>query len=411
MKKDLLSVAGLWLFLFLFCLVGLFRRDGALSAGTTSALTVMHHRVTRLMSLPVSRPVLHEETKTSPRVIISSLWGASVWSVFAVAFVLLWRRCERRGESEFSSETTAESTTSKGFSRREVLKGGLAIVPTVGIGFSSHVVLWEPGRLVARDYTISIRDLPIALDGIRIAHLSDLHLGDYIGLTHIQRAIAMANEFQPHIAVLTGDYVQGTDKAFEPVTRAIAEELKPMHGYVATLGNHDHWHGKLNAQKSFAMHGIPLIDNDRKFFSVSGFAQAPVADSICIGGIGDFWEDEVDYLKATADAPESMPRLILSHNPDTAEMFSGLSRRKRARAAGPTRVDLMLSGHTHGGQVRLPYLGTPVTPSYYGQKYAGGLVQGPDWPVLVSRGIGMAGLPVRLAVPPEVVLITLTRAQ
>lgn len=410
MKKQIVNLGGLWFFLFLFCFVGLSRRDAALSTHSTSSIAVLHHRVARVMSLPVSRPVRYSETNTRPRAIISSVWGASVFSVFAVAFVLLWRRCENSEPTETSMQSQSETEALNRVTRRDVLKGGLVLVPTLSFGFSANVILVEPGRLVAREYTIPIKDLPTSLEGLRIAHLSDFHLGDYIGLPHIQRAIAMANEFQPHVALLTGDYVQGTDKSFEPVARTIADELKPMHGYAATLGNHDHWHGRLNAQDSFAKHGIPLIDNDRKFFSVSGFAQSPVAESICIGGIGDLWEDEIDYLKATADAPESMPRLILSHNPDTAEMFSGLSQRKRARAAGPTRVDLMLSGHTHGGQVRLPYLGTPVTPSYYGQKYAGGLVEGPDWRVLISRGLGMAGLPVRLGVPPEVVLVTLVRA-
>jgi hypothetical protein len=94
-----------------------------------------------------------------------------------------------------------------------------------------------------------------------------------------------------------------------------------------------------------------------------------------------------------------MPRLLLAHNPDTAEQVK------------PTqRVDLMLSGHTHGGQVYLPGLGTPVVPSSYGQKYAGGLCAGPTCPVIVSRGVGMALLPMRLGVPPEIGYLILTRA-
>jgi predicted MPP superfamily phosphohydrolase len=97
-----------------------------------------------------------------------------------------------------------------------------------------------------------------------------------------------------------------------------------------------------------------------------------------------------------------MPRLLLSHNPDAAEDPRFL----RARH----RVDLMLSGHTHGGQVRLPVVGAPVIPSKYGQKYAAGLVQGPRCPVYVSRGLGLSGLPVRFGVPPEIVLFELQRA-
>jgi predicted MPP superfamily phosphohydrolase len=100
--------------------------------------------------------------------------------------------------------------------------------------------------------------------------------------------------------------------------------------------------------------------------------------------------------------PET-PRLVIAHEPDTAEIGP-------LRDADAPRIDLMLSGHTHGGQVRLPLVGAPIVPSRYGQKYAGGLVEGPRFPVLVSRGIGMSILPIRFAVAPEIVEVTLTRA-
>jgi predicted MPP superfamily phosphohydrolase len=94
-----------------------------------------------------------------------------------------------------------------------------------------------------------------------------------------------------------------------------------------------------------------------------------------------------------------MPRVLLSHNPDVAEENEFL--------ASGYRVDLMLSGHTHGGQVRLPGIGTPVTNSVYGQKYAAGLVDGPVCPVYVSRGLGMTAMPIRFACRPEIAVIEL----
>ena len=112
--------------------------------------------------------------------------------------------------------------------------------------------------------------------------------------------------------------------------------------------------------------------------------------------MGDLWEDRVSFNDALAGVPEDMPRIVLSHNPDVAEtMPAGF------------RVDLMCAGHTHGGQVWVPTLGTPIVPSRYGSKYAGGLVQGPHCRVLVSRGVGMAILPVRFRVRPELVVIDL----
>ena len=108
--------------------------------------------------------------------------------------------------------------------------------------------------------------------------------------------------------------------------------------------------------------------------------------------------------------------MVLAHNPDTAEVLAG---RLRIRRTGwskgyvpcrtTPRIDAMLCGHTHGGQVRIPFLGTPVIPCWSGTKYAGGVVQGPGYPVVVSRGVGMSILPIRLGVPPEVVEVTFVR--
>jgi predicted MPP superfamily phosphohydrolase len=146
--------------------------------------------------------------------------------------------------------------------------------------------------------------------------------------------------------------------------------------------------------------GIPLIDNDRLFLGPSGLSgEPPAADAICIGGVGDLWEAEIDAGRAFAGVPPSMPRLLLSHNPDAAEVLPP-----------DLRVDLMLSGHTHGGQVAFPVIGAPLAPTAYGKKYLGGLCRGPTCPVVVSRGVGITVLPVRLSVPPELVLITLRRA-
>src|SRR4051794_38533028 len=128
--------------------------------------------------------------------------------------------------------------------------------------------------------------------------------------------------------------------------------------------------------------------------------QAPEGLAIC--GVADLWESRPDYELALGGLPADMPRLLLSHNPDVAEeprfVRSGL------------RVDLMVSGHTHGGQIWVPGLGTPMVPSRYGQKYVQGWVEGPVCPVFVCRGVGMSGLPVRFGVPPEIAVLELQTA-
>lgn len=112
-----------------------------------------------------------------------------------------------------------------------------------------------------------------------------------------------------------------------------------------------------------------------------------------------FMVDVPNYHQALGELPKSMPRLLLSHNPDVAE------ERKLVRSG--LRVDWLISGHTHGGQIYLPGLGTPIIPSHYGQKYAQGIVQGPICPVFISRGIGLSMLPLRFGVAPEIAVLEL----
>jgi predicted MPP superfamily phosphohydrolase len=142
-----------------------------------------------------------------------------------------------------------------------------------------------------------------------------------------------------------------------------------------------------------------MLDNARCFLGSNRTLQALASRGLCFAGVGDLYQDRQDYQAALGGLPAAMPRLLLSHNPDVAE-------EKRFIASG-LRVDLMLCGHTHGGQVRIPLVGTPVVPSRYGQKYAAGLVRGPVCSVFICRGVGLSVLPVRMGVRPEVAILEL----
>lgn len=315
--------------------------------------------------------------------------------------------------------------------RRALLATTLRAAPVAVAGsVAGYSVLLAPERLQVEEYTEAIADLPPALDGLRIVQLSDIHLGPYISADTVRRALHRARELKPDLILLTGDYVHRTQGlGFDMVARLIADETGARHGMVATLGNHDHYEGAHLARRAFAPTGIPVIDNTRVFLSERGLSNRPSPDALCLAGVGDLWTDRVLLKPALADVPESMPRLLLSHHPDVAEFYRLDAQRPQPGPAGvpywvwhtihhngdtpatPPRIDLMLAGHTHGGQVRLPGIGSPVVPSYFGQKYAGGRVDGPHWPVIISRGVGMAVLPVRFGVPPEIGLIRLKRKQ
>jgi predicted MPP superfamily phosphohydrolase len=231
--------------------------------------------------------------------------------------------------------------------------------------------------------------------------LSDIHHGPWIPLSHVREIVATANALNPDVILLTGDYVHRSPAYITPVVDALAN-LRARVGIVGVLGNHDWWEDGPLLQREFARVGIPLIDNARQFITPGRRLVERATEGICLAGVGDLYTDVQRYDDALADLPSAMPRLLLSHNPDVAEDAT-------FRQSG-YRVDLMLSGHTHGGQVYIPGLGTPIVPSMYGQKYASGLVEGPVCPVYVSRGLGHTVLPVRVGVRPEMAVIELRRA-
>lgn len=284
--------------------------------------------------------------------------------------------------------------------RREFLLAsttGAAMAASGGIGFYASLV--EPSQLRIRRYEIPIAGLPAELEGLRLVHVTDTHYGPYNASRYIEEALEAANALEGDLAVLTGDYVHFTPRSVAPGI-ALFARLKARFGTVAVLGNHEHWESAAACREAFRRIGVPLVDNDRLFLTRNGLSPEPDGDrALCVAGLGDLWEDRVLFARAFRGVPDAMPRILLSHNPDAADLVD----------AGH-RVDLMLSGHTHGGQVSLPVFGPPVVPSRSGAKYLGGLCEGPRCPVLVSRGVGMAGIPMRLRVPPEISEVRLVRA-
>ena len=300
-----------------------------------------------------------------------------------------------------SSQNTKQIAVCPNHSRRRFLRK-TANLTTGGVlgGAFGYSLFLEPARLRITPRTFTIRDLPPSLDGLTIAQVSDVHHGPWFSLARVCEMVRMVNALRADLIVLTGDYVYESADYIDPAVEAMAA-LRAKIGIVGVLGNHDWWDHGVPMKAAFARHGLPLIDNTRLILTADRKLSAEAEDGLCLAGVGDLWEDVPDYDAALARLPDHMPRLLLAHNPDTAEDARFI--------AGKYRVDLMLSGHTHGGQVWVPGFGTPIVPSRFGQKYASGLVQGPACPVFISRGIGLSGLPIRFGVPPEIVLMTLKR--
>lgn len=283
--------------------------------------------------------------------------------------------------------------------RQFLIRSTAGAVGVASGGLGSYASLVAPEILHVRRYVYPIANLPDTMDGLRIVHVSDTHYGPFVSMPYLNEVFNRANALEPDLVVLTGDHVHYTPDSVEPGIQALGR-LRGRLGVVAVMGNHEHWEGAELCREQFRTVGIPLLDNARTFLTARGLTDTPsVGEAICVAGVGDKWEDVVDFDKALSGVPTDMPRLLLSHNPDVAEMSDH-----------GHRIDLMFSGHTHGGQIALPIIGAPIAPSDYGSKYIGGACYGPHYPVVVSRGVGVAGVPLRLGVPPEIGVITLVRA-
>jgi predicted MPP superfamily phosphohydrolase len=285
-------------------------------------------------------------------------------------------------------------------SRRRVLMLAKQAAATGVAAAAAYPVLAEPHRLSLSRRSFPMRDLPPALDGLRIVQLTDIHLGPWTSVGRVQRIVDCANRLDPDLIALTGDYVIRAPEYIPQVASALAN-LRARVGVVAVLGNHDWYQGGPRCASEITRGGAHVIDNTRRFVTPDR-TLSDTPTGLCVAGIGDLWCDRQDYDAALGRLPPDMPRLLLSHNPDVAE--------EPAFVRCGHRVDLMLAGHTHGGQVRLPLVGAPFTNSRYGQKYARGLVRGPTCPVFVCRGLGMTYLPVRFGSVPEIAVIELRRA-
>jgi predicted MPP superfamily phosphohydrolase len=263
--------------------------------------------------------------------------------------------------------------------------GGLSVL---GGGYG----LAEAAAVCVSRRAVAVPRLPEPFAGKTVALLTDLHHGPFNSLDFIRAVVARTNELRPDLIALGGDYVQQYPRSYaRPCFEALRELTAPL-GVYAVPGNHDHYWGAV-AEVHAAMrdNGIHDLTNTGRWIEQDG-------RRLWIAGVDDLWHGGPDLEAALGEAAAGDACLLLCHNPDFVETI-------RDR-----RVGLVLSGHMHGGQVRLPGLGAPWIPSRYGQKYLAGLVRTEWTQVFVSRGLGTVGVPFRLGSPPEINLLTLATA-
>jgi hypothetical protein len=254
----------------------------------------------------------------------------------------------------------------------------------------------EPNRLVVHQDTIQIDNWPAELSGLRIALIGDIHTDNrYIDEKKLKKIVELTNSQNPDLIVLLGDYIQGgrnNPHRVEPeVTAAQLKNLKAPLGVYAILGNHDWWYNGEKVRRAFESEGLPVLDDDAKELNWHD-------KSFWLVGLADLWTRPQHIQQTLAKAPNGSTVIALTHNPD---LFPDL----------PQNVPLLLAAHTHGGQVNLPLIGTPVVPSRFGPKYTAGHVYENGHHLYVTTGIGTSIMRVRFRVPPEIVILTINGAQ
>ena len=290
------------------------------------------------------------------------------------------------------------SITRRNFIRICIL-GLLALIGAKGF-INSHNL-----RLVR--FKVGLKHLPHTFDGLKVGQITDIHAGPLVPQGLIREGVDIIIANRPDLIILTGDFVSGATKFLWTSYGGFKQRhynycmeelgrLKAPLGVFAVLGNHDFWSGQevaLKIARGLEGIGVRVLRNEAISIEREG-------QYLYIVGVDDYWEGSYSLTGALKNVPEDACRILVSHNPDVNEDIENLGE----------RIDFIISGHTHGGQVVLPFVGALYIPSPFGQKYLAGLVKDQERQTYISRGLGLFFVPVRINCPSDVSLLTLARA-
>lgn len=270
----------------------------------------------------------------------------------------------------------------------------LAVFAVVGTIFLYYSVVIETDQLLVKDYSIHLRNWSGALNNYKIVVLSDLHVGSFhIDENKVKRIIDDANNQHADLILLLGDYVASKKSLnikciVKPeVFESELARLRAKDGVFAVIGNHDWWYDKTDVINCLHAAKITVLENE-------SYEITSKEHHFWLVGLNDYMEHYPSLQQAFDKVPANAPVICLSHNPD---IFPDLSQ----------QVTLTLAGHTHGGQVSLPFIGPLIVPSKYHARYAQGIKTEDGKTLFVSPGIGTSILPIRFNVPPEISVLHL----
>ncbi|MCD1257512.1 metallophosphoesterase [Paenibacillus athensensis] len=285
-----------------------------------------------------------------------------------------------------------QSLSRRSFLKRAALWGGSFLASGGAAG--SYAAYVEPRWIETIEQRVQLRGLPQAFAGKRIVHISDIHLGFHMTLRELQAIAGRVQRLQPDMLVFTGDLFDSWISEDPQATAADLAALEAPLGKWAVLGNHDTYAGLEDTKRILQAGGFTVLDNAHALVRLG-------ADTLVVAGVADMWTGYPDLQRALDGADPQLCTLLLSHCANFAD-----------EAAARPEIALQLSGHSHGGQIRLPLLGAVETPPY-GDKYVSGLHTAANSQLLVytTRGLGMTLLPFRFLCRPEITVLTLDSKQ
>lgn len=266
----------------------------------------------------------------------------------------------------------------------------LAALSLSGAGVvAGYTTLFAPHDYEVTTTDIFLPELPSRFEGFRIVQLTDIHHSRLVSLDEVRRVVALANAAQPDAIVLTGDYVTGSRTYIEPCAEALSA-LQAPEGVWAVFGNHDHSTGGPLLRDAFRRRKMNVINNANTVLR-----RGP--DSLPLAGVDDWTWNAHDWRPAVRGLSRRGPAVLLAHQPQTldlpqAQLFS-----------------LILSGHTHGGQIYLPFIGAPARMTKK-LPYLRGLYRRQATQLYVSRGTGVIAVPIRIGARPEIAVLRLRAA-
>jgi uncharacterized protein len=350
------------------------------------------HRVAAGIAFVMVLPSLHIAlfgTLSLPAWLVNTLaWSFIVWNSALLAVFIATRGTQVKLDKEKGAILPSEMSFDPG--RRELLKGGAA-------GFTI-LVFTNPIGNVTRDdefevvyKSVTIRNLPEKLKGFRIAMISDIHSGPFMAKEDIEPYVARINSLKPDVILLPGDFIQNKDEEIEVVCETF-RHLRAPYGVYGSTGNHDYFADADHVSKELQLAGVNMLRNEHRIIDPNG-------EKLALIGIDDVrsgYPFHSLFRQAARGLDPSIPNVLLCHKPYYLDEAAELG------------LDLMVSGHTHGGQIVLARVfNTVITPAALISGYIEGLYRLDATQMYITRGIGMVGLPIRINCPPEISILTL----